>query len=160
MNTKYKYTIDFGKVDYNNTGSRRYPVELELCLAVEDTEIAFTASGNVWKPNRSDIVMGGQCIDSIWTEFSKDINDPTLYKRIMNLWKKWHLNDMRAGCRHQRAQGWGNGMLTKPCPICGYKYGTEWLYEKIDKRDLYAIMDIMQIDYTERNKIRAIYSND
>ena len=38
----------------------------------------------------------------------------------------WHLNDMRAGCEHQEALGWGNDKLSVPCPTCGYKYGTAW----------------------------------
>jgi hypothetical protein len=40
---------------------------------------------------------------------------------------KWHLNDMKAGCEHQEALGWGNEHMSQPCPECGYKYGTAWL---------------------------------
>ncbi|MCP4204243.1 MAG: hypothetical protein GY769_20190 [bacterium] len=136
--------------------------------------------------------------------------------RLADLWKRWHLNDMNAGCEHQRATldlsktveivtyqltsealsesgavmtrakkllrdgetvqlsaedralaalpfqmttapdadsigsgrykvvkretksvGWVNvnehpdGLLSKPCPECGYKYGTAWLREEV-----------------------------
>jgi len=27
-------------------------------------------------------------------------------RRLVAIWDRWHLNDMRAGCEHQRAQGW------------------------------------------------------
>lgn len=88
--------------------------------------------------------------------------------RFADTWCRWHLNDMRPGCEHQRAEGWGKrpidpskplntygrhfpgqgsdswnmlawvrpdehpaGLLTKPCPVCGYKYGTSWLTEDV-----------------------------
>lgn len=70
--------------------------------------------------------------------------------RFYELWDRWHLNDLRAGCEHQRAEGWGRerledgrwtghvypkehprGVLCKPCPVCGYRYGTEWKYEEV-----------------------------
>ena len=74
-------------------------------------------------------------------------------KELITLWKKYHLNDMNAGCEHQRALGWGDkkievnqekkyeghvyptehpdGKLTKPCPECGYSYGSSWLYRAL-----------------------------
>jgi len=84
--------------------------------------------------------------------------------KLRTLWRRWHLNDMRAGCEHQRAEGWADrpidpskptdayikhpdgsrgwnrltwlpakdgGLLCAPCPTCGYKYGTAWLYEAV-----------------------------
>jgi hypothetical protein len=79
---------------------------------------------------------------------------PAMLERLWGAWKRWHLNDMRAGCEHQRAEGWGekelvlangekklstwvtpaehpDGVLCKPCPVCGYKYGTAWLCEEV-----------------------------
>ena len=139
-------------------------------------------------------------------------------EELKDVWDKWHLNDMRAGCEHQRAEDWGNdsievvdysltteaykqkreieariieaaalgvcipltdaekyligpdcyknryflpgenspafgmyeekkreirksgwvydyqhpdGVLCKPCPTCGYKYGSAWLHEDV-----------------------------
>lgn len=138
--------------------------------------------------------------------------------KLASVWDRWHLNDMRAGCEHQRADNWGDeqvevvtygitseahnmrrcaqeeaadaaiegrpadlsnsekwllgpdwfknihsppdadspmsglfevkkretkhaghvsqdehprGVLSKPCPVCGYKYGTQWLSEEV-----------------------------
>ena len=50
---------------------------------------------------------------------------------LVSVWRKWHLNDMRAGCEHQRSLGWDNSKLSEPCPTCGYKYGTAWLREEL-----------------------------
>lgn len=161
----------------------------------------------------------GQCVDALgrittlsagWT--------PEMVAKLRDVWEAWHLNDMRAGCEHQRAEGWGDeelevvtygltseahelrhiaeaeacaaardgrvakltpaakfligpdwfkdrfeapdadsplsglfkvrkretkranwvgqnehprGVLMKPCPVCGYKYGSAWLFEPV-----------------------------
>lgn len=79
--------------------------------------------------------------------------------KLREIWGRWHLNDTRAGCQHQRAAwdpaevlevtsyevekverkaaGWvypsehPRGLLTKPCEVCGYKYGSAWLFEAV-----------------------------
>jgi hypothetical protein len=54
--------------------------------------------------------------------------------QLLDVWKEWHLNDMHAGCEHQRALGWEREGYDKhpsePCPECGYEYGTKW--NKVD----------------------------
>ena len=55
---------------------------------------------------------------------------PEMYSKLINIWENWHLNDLQAGCEHQRALGWDIDGYDKhpsePCPTCGYKYGTSW----------------------------------
>ena len=88
--------------------------------------------------------------------------------QLDEVWSRWHGNDMRAGCEHQRAERWNErpidptkplsvygkhfegqrqdswnmlgwvrpdehpeGLLTKPCEVCGYKYGSAWLNEPV-----------------------------
>jgi hypothetical protein len=99
---------------------------------------------------------GGQCVEEIVRFFPE-------MQPIM----KWHLNTMRPGCEHQRAEGWATrpidpskpldaygthvpggsttwnmlvwvtrqehpeGLLSHPCPTCGYKYGSAWLKEEL-----------------------------
>jgi len=53
--------------------------------------------------------------------------DKESFLKLLSIWNAWHLNDLRAGCEHQRAEG----VLLKPCPVCGYKYGSAWLYEPV-----------------------------
>ncbi len=109
----------------------------------------------------------GQIVDSL-------LEMTTLYiprserDELVAVWRRWHLNDMRAGCEHQREAEWDKqvidptkpadtygrhfkgqtqdswnllgwvrpdehpaGLLTKPCPTCGYRYGTAWKYEEV-----------------------------
>ena len=36
-----------------------------------------------------------------------------------------------------------NGVLSKPCPVCQYKYGTSWNFREIPKKDLKRIQEII-----------------
>lgn len=109
---------------------------------------------------------GGQ-ID-ILEEVKTPAVPPEKLARIDEVWRRWHLNGMRAGCEHQRAEGWDErpidsakplhahgrhfegqrsaswnmlawvtptehpaGLLTRPCPECGYRYGSAWLHEPL-----------------------------
>lgn len=159
MNKTYKKTIDFGKIDYNNTGIKRNAVKLDIALKIEDGKAIFTASGEVWNHINTDIYMGGQCIDTIWDEYAKDIEMPSLYKKIMTLWKKWHLNDTHAECKHQEKKGmtWETDPSAE-CKKCGWKLGHGWDYRRISKDDLVTILDLFGVDTME--KVRIVRSLD
>lgn len=44
---------------------------------------------------------------------------------LAEIWGRWHLNDMRAGCAHQ------TGRHAPPCAVSGYLWGHSWLYEPL-----------------------------
>lgn len=51
----------------------------------------------------------------------------------------------------EKAKGWTtyekeskSGILSKPCPICGYKYGSGWNFFKIPKEDLKEIKKLFE----------------
>ena len=75
----------------------------------------------------------GQC-SGPWTfaEYSPGWNAESA-ARLSEVWERWHLNDRRAGCEHQRALGWKSydDHPSEPCPECGYKYGSAWLREEV-----------------------------
>ncbi len=103
-------------------------------------------------------------------------------RQLVDIWERWHLNDLRAGCEHQRALGWkvcpghygaegqtcshpappvpasdedmrqalrdlqssgvalvgcstsyrcAEDAVGKPCPECGYEFGSAWLFEEL-----------------------------
>ena len=110
---------------------------------VQGTE--FAASAMVYRHN--SFVCGGQCLDE------SDIldavengklckKDKTTYLEILRLWKNYHLNGMNAGCEHQK-EGSPVGSV---CPVCGYRYGSAWLYREIPEKDLEAIKNLFTID--------------
>lgn len=88
-----KKKIVVGKVDYENKGTASNSVEIEYSLK----DGRFSASGNIWMSSRKDILSGGQNLEEIADMFP----DHDLVQRIVKVWKKWHLNDMKAGSPKQ-----------------------------------------------------------
>ena len=64
--------------------------------------------------------------------------DRSRWLDLLDIWHRWHLNDMRAECEHQRAMGWTYAEHHDPrtfkgdnCPVCGYSIGSKWLKEEL-----------------------------
>lgn len=129
----------------------------------------------------------GQCLDAVRrvTHFAAGWCKERC-EGLATTWERWHLNDMHAGCAHQRALGWqpcpghygenptpceGGGFkledlephqsrhhiglgaggsvlrcsadaVSKPCPECGYQYGSAWLHEPVPVIVLTALRDL------------------
>ena len=96
-----KKIFDFGKIDYECKGEKTNLVTIEMEYSTHGEKKRFSVSGNVWNARRSDIVCGGQCLDTI----AKYVKDP-IFAEIYRLWKLYHLNDMHPECEHQTALGW------------------------------------------------------
>lgn len=152
----FKGKCDFGRVKDADEAL----VKVVVTWALNDGR--FSMQGEVWEPIRGrwEMTSGGQCLDTIKTLLPND----KLFAEMHEIWSRWHLNDMRAGCEHQRAEKWDErpiyadkptrayvshadgtsswnmltwlpvekgGLLSAPCPTCGYKYGTKWLKEEL-----------------------------
>jgi len=151
----------------------------------DGTRLSITGVGGPLA-NGDALGSAGQCLDEVenvdalapgWT--------PALLVRFLKTWRAWHLNDMRPGCEHQRALGWGSmridpskpenaygrhfpgqasdswnllgwvrpdehpdGLLTRPCPVCGYKYGTAWLTEEVPPEVIEFLQSLPVTDVT------------
>ena len=211
-----KRIINLGKVAYSGNN----PVnEVTIEIEIKDKEgkgKMLSICGKVWNPRHTDILAWGQCYDTILKLFPNS----TRVKRIVEIWKKYHLNDMNPACAHQKSWDFGKvleipeytrtqnmwdrkgqaengtlpkeayeqyqadtaivkeilypgfkaravdpeeglirglikidkyktqnagcttqlehpeGLLSKPCPVCGYKYGSSWLFEEIPEEIL------------------------
>lgn len=89
--------IDFGKIAYEGK-KKTNAVVLEINLRNADTDKpTFSVCGAVWNSRHKDWVAGGQCLDTIAPYFKDD----RLYNLILDLWNKYHLNDMNAGTPEQ-----------------------------------------------------------
>lgn len=153
-----------------NPGSGEYG-QVYCRITYEDGSGKLSITG-VEGPKRNGDCRGG-CgqiyanLSASVTEFA-DGWDRDKLDYFVTVWKRWHLNDMKAGCEHQRAMGWENktidpskpldvygkhfpgqaqgtwnmlawvtqkehpdGLLSRPCPVCGYKYGSAWLFEAV-----------------------------
>lgn len=194
-------------------------VKVEIQIEQRDGKERLSIMGETYYPGARDFESGGQIDGEVRRLLDAEgahLNLPReKIARLLDIWKEWHLNDMRAGCTHQRASwdtrakvelvtykqrsdvlmqvhatariandrlrrgevasytpeesrlanlpyqitrdatqpapgpeyevekretktaGWvkpeesPSGLLCKPCPTCGYKYGSAWLYEAL-----------------------------
>jgi len=161
-----KKIIHLGEVAYYSR-QKRNAVEIEIELKYKDSAISFetleamhnvpvlSICGGFWNNTHTDYVCAGQCIDEI-LEFvpTKQV------RRIHELWKEYHLNDMQSGTKKQEEEvdKWreeNNNHEWAYKEICahlksiglyedrGYKYGTKWLYMPIPSEVLEEIKQLI-----------------
>lgn len=160
---KKSYECDFGQV----TNDRGHKARLKIEWRLTDGEFAMQGEITGSKTMSNSY---GQCLDAMQEWLGGD----PLFESMLSVWRRWHLNHMRAGCEHQRAEKWEDqpvyadkptsayvkheddtsswnmriwvpvergGLLSAPCPTCGYKYGTKWLKEELPADVLATILD-------------------
>ena len=164
----------------NNYCENRLPV---FCK-IEYKEGKLSISGVVAPTENGDAYEGGQIYDSIaenldFFDFAEGWDKIKAFQ-FVEYWKEWHLNDLQAGCEHQRAEKWGDkridpkelpnscanqdkngilaiwvtpeehtkGLLGKPCPVCGYEYGTAWLTKEVPTSVLIWLNNLPASDKT------------
>ena len=155
-------TIIIGKVAAFGT-KKENMVELEVKLyydKLDESRPVFSASVSVWNRLHTDIIWGGQCFEQVYRLVKRDLSREKvlLYKTILELWRKHHLNNMHAGTELQEIaleqfyEGVGitPGFESSVCYLKainlyddnGYKYGNSWLYRSIPKQDLCQIKQL------------------
>jgi hypothetical protein len=184
--TSFQHTFSLGKVSWEREKHRRInevTIKAELTLK-ETTQLnwdtlepvtdgkdwIFSASGNVWNAHHTDIITGGQIIDTLYERFKSGI------ELMYSMWEKYHLNDLKAGTKAQTEalDAWetekrkrsetSDGSHTFPqafnsisyedrCEYLksiglyydrGYKYGSKWLFMPIPTDDVYAIQTMLE----------------
>ena len=105
---KYTAKIDLGKVDGYNNGRKSCAAEVRVDYRLEvktgngEARLywEFSASGDIWNTLHTDIICGGQCLDHMNGYAS--IRDNATFREVYALWKRWHLNGLKAGSPAQR----------------------------------------------------------
>lgn len=127
------FTIDRKTGEETITGTTpRYYVELSIC-------------GNIWNNKETDILCGGQCMDTI-AEYRAQLSDPELFDILYALWKKYHLNGMHAGTPEQEA-------AIEEWKAAGNRYDYKAACEMLKERGLY------EVNYTGLSTSK-IYNNE
>lgn len=127
-------------------------VLVDVEITMKNTGLALSMSGEVWMKNNADCESCGQIYDHILEDVVTYKMPVDKVKRIIEVWRQWHLNDMTPGCVHitpemkskklqikskTQTAAWTrpdehpDGILAKPCDECGYKYGTKWLHRPL-----------------------------
>lgn len=185
-----KKTFTFGKIAFNNSRKENLvTIDVELRQAGGEevfvyengqkkvtghtpVYVEFAASGNIWNRIATDILCGGQCLDTI-AEYREQLEDKETFDLIYAMWKKYHLNGMHAGTPEQEkaVEEWeakGNKYdCTAVCDMLKkiglyevnftgatvgryynnepYKYGHGWVIQEIPGNDLLKIEHLLSV---------------
>lgn len=144
MHKNHKYFV--GKLDRNDgkSGTRN----CKAYVTWEMTDGCFSMCGEIWNHLGTDVFEAGQIVDRIAAQFPHDAK----LQRMLAIWQRWHLNDMKAGSPKQEA--WLKANPIDPAEYAypkshykvvaaklaaaglnpdadGYKYGSAWKCEEI-----------------------------
>ena len=163
-----KKKFNLGKIDFHNTGRKINAVEIEIGLKESsgiDYEtlkelqktLVFSASASVWNNKHTDIVVGGQCLDTL-AEYPEIAQNP-IFRKIYPIWQRYHLNNFNAGTKKQTEEVekyLKDGKKYDYTGVCeylksinlyednGYKYGHGWLIEQIPAETTKEIESLFQ----------------
>ena len=146
-----KKTFNFGKIAYTGQ-NKSNAVDVTVELRRQGGEETFTIDrktgektvtwktpvyyelsicGNVWNCRHTDIVTGGQCLDTI-AEYKRQLNNPALFDELYTLWNNYHLNGMHAGTPEQEA-------AVNEWKAAGNRYDYTSACEMLKERGLYEV---------------------
>jgi hypothetical protein len=92
-------TVSFGKIDLNHTGRTVNEVELTLELQQDEKRRpVISIRCGVWNSKKTDYQMCGQCLDIVSPMVRENRK---LWTELKEIWKKWQLNDCKAGTPEQ-----------------------------------------------------------
>lgn len=143
--TNISTTFDFGKVDFNRRGRKINRITVEVRLYQKSSGLVFSACGNIWNGRGTDVIVCGQCLDTI----SKYVKSP-VFNKLYDFWKKYHNNDMHPGTEEQESYLESKGIVLHNMDRAiealkkagmekdsdGIVYGHKWYYHPIPKKDL------------------------
>ena len=64
-------------------------------------------------------------------------------EKLLEVWEKWHLNDMHAECEHQEEEG--KSWKTHPsevCEVCGWRLGYGWSFRTVPQDVIDFLMSL------------------
>ena len=135
-----KKTFNFGKRAIMNPKIKNNEVTITIELEKKEKGLVFSACGDVWNSKHTDIVMGGQCLDSLYPYLKNNKK----YLEILDLWKKYHLNDMNAWCECEHEEN-----ASEKIKLYKMRYNTEG--KRLSKiRDLGIFKEFIEV--TEEGK--------
>lgn len=160
----FKKKIKLGRVAYDSKAKNK-PAEITVelkrkpvatnwdTLDREKDVVVFSMQGGIWNASHNDMISGGQNLETI----AKLIPGNKDLQELIGYWRKYHLNDLKAGTKRQteaveKWQAEGNKYdytaATEHLKSIeldedkGYKYGHGWLYEPIPESVVNRIIEL------------------
>lgn len=92
----------------------------------------LSISALIYGPRCREPWAAGQCIEGAAAVTSGPWSAADR-ARLLEIWRRWHLNDMRAACAHMDlpAETSYEARRHITCPLTGYRYGSAWLAEEL-----------------------------
>ena len=111
-----------------DTGNKyRKDAYCKITINEKDEGPVLSITGVVGPTPRGNAYSAGQCVDTIRGGTPTKMWDREMLDKLCDIWKRWHLNDMRAGCEHQVGEAWDASRQVK---VYKYKIGAELLNEQ------------------------------
>lgn len=126
--TVLKKVIVLGKYPINGRLIATAKIEIEI-NKTKDNFLTLSICGAVYNTaHKNYYYFCGQCQDELKKHFHGK-----KAQEIFSIWDRWHLNEMHAGCEHQRdfEKEPYEKHMNDICPICNHKYGADWRREEL-----------------------------
>ena len=137
--------LTIGRISGEYYATKSQKLDMDIHLKRSDKGLELSISAGEWNSALTDYTQCGQMQDTIkkaWREGRIKLAIPyKTYRKLMAAWDHYHLNGTNAGCIHQDAYkdkvtNWDYSEVIKipefaKCPVCGYVYGSAWLYREI-----------------------------
>lgn len=150
-----KKTFNLGKIAfYGKSAINPVTIDLELrkcggepTFTIENGEkiptgkctpeyFELSICGCVWNSRKTNIVCAGQCLEEINKHLSKmSVRNIQLFKKLLSLWRQYHLNGMNAGTPVQEAF------------LAGLK-AMGWKYDYADACEMLKAANLYEVHYT------------
>ena len=139
-----KKTFKFGKFAVANEKIKNNEITITIELKDSEKGKTFSACGYVWNSKHTDIIMGGQCIDDL----EQYLKNNKTYLTILELWQKYHLNDMHAWCECEHEEN-----ASEKIKVYKMRYNAEG--KRLSKiRDLGIFKEFIEV--TEQGKHKKV----
>lgn len=126
--------------------------DLRILVGIAYEKKRLSIVGDIYENNRD--VGGGQCYEELLRNFPESA-------RLVEIWERWHLNDMNAGDELQEAYlralkvttGWQYTSYENTCSELtkagiwkhdGYMYGSAWKFEAVPETILTELKEIIK----------------
>jgi hypothetical protein len=149
---------------YEAFSKKVYPCKFDGEVRRVRVEIEFDVKGSLCIVGYAGQTCG-QMRESLLEGTPCDGWNYEMLQKLVEIWKRWHMNDMVPYCEHQFKLGWRElarkqveverygkvvtetlnwlkqseheeGLLMRACPVCGYKHGSAWKKEEVPEEVL------------------------